>query len=69
MKTAKLNHYKEDTKINGANLSLEFELGKWRAEAYVNNPKSHGEKLRIENELKQKYDKMDAKTLNYWKNN
>lgn len=66
---AKLNHYKGDTKINGANLSLEFELGKWRAEAYANNPKAPAEKLRLENELNQKYAKMDAKTLNYWKNN
>ena len=65
----KLNHYKGDTKINGANLSLEFELGKWRAEAYAKNPKAPAEKLRIENELNQKYTKMDAKTLNYWKNN
>lgn len=66
---AKLNHYKGDTKINGANLSLEFELGKWRAEAYSNNPKAAGEKLRLENELKQKYAKMDANTLNFWKKN
>lgn len=66
---AKLTHYKGDTKINGANLNLEFELGKWRAEAYANNPKAPGEKLRLENELNQKYSKMDVKTLNYWKNN
>lgn len=66
---AKLNHYKGDIRINGANLSLEFELGKWRAEAYAKNPKAPAEKLRIENELNQKYAKMDAKTLNYWKNN
>jgi hypothetical protein len=66
---AKLTHYKGDTKINGANLSLEFELGKWRAEAYANNLKAPAEKLRLENELNQKYSKMDPKTLNYWKNN
>ena len=66
---AKLNHYKGDTRINGANLSLEFELGKWRAEAYANNPKAPAEKLRLENELNQKYAKMDAKVLNHWKSN
>ena len=65
----KLNHYKGDTKINGANLSLEFELGKWRAEAYAKNPKAPAEKLRVENELNQKYAKMDAKTLDFWKKN
>lgn len=66
---AKLKFYSGSTVINGANLKLEFELGKWRAEAYANNPKAPGEKLRLENELNQKYSKMDAKTLNYWKNN
>ena len=66
---AKLTHYKGDTKINGANLSLEFELGKWRAEAYARNPKAPAEKLRLENELNQKYAKMDAKALNHWKSN
>ena len=65
----KLNHYKGDTKINGANLSLEFELGKWRAEAYAKNPKAPAEKLRVENELNQKYAKMDANTLDFWKKN
>ena len=65
----KLNHYKGDTRINGANLSLEFELGKWRAEAYAKNPKAPAEKLRLENELNQKYAKMDANALDFWKKN
>ena len=49
----KFNHYKGNTEINGANLKTEFELGKWRAEAYSNNPET---KLKAE-EMKQNFQK------------
>ena len=69
----KFNHYQENTVINGANLKLEFELGKWRAEAYSNDQttKSKAEEMKtnLEKQITDKYSKMDLNTRNYWKKN
>lgn len=69
----KFNHYQGNTVINGANLKLEFELGKWRAEAYSNDQvtKSKAEEMKtnLEKQITDKYSKMDLNTRNYWKKN
>lgn len=67
----KFNHYKGNTEINGANLKTEFELGKWRAEAYSTDPekkaKAEEMKQNFQQKIADKYNKMDAKQRKYWK--
>lgn len=67
----KFNHYKGNTEINGANLKTEFELGKWRAEAYSNNPetklKAEEMKQNFQQKIADKYNKMNPEQRKYWK--
>ena len=67
----KFNHYNGNTEINGANLKTEFELGKWRAEAYSADPerKAKADEMKkiFQQKIADKYNKMDAKQRKYWK--
>lgn len=67
----KFNHYNGNTEINGANLKTEFELGKWRAEAYSNNPetklKAEEMKQNFQQKIADKYNKMNPEQRKYWK--
>lgn len=67
----KFNHYKGNTEINGANLKTEFELGKWRAEAYSTDPekkaKAEEMKQNFQQKIADKYNKMNPEQRKYWK--
>ena len=67
----KFNHYNGNTEINGANLKTEFELGKWRAEAYSTDPekkaKAEEMKQNFQQKIADKYNKMNPEQRKYWK--
>ena len=67
----KFNHYNGNTEINGANLKTEFELGKWRAEAYSTDPekkaKAEEMKQKFQQKIADKYNKMNPEQRKYWK--
>lgn len=67
----KFNHYNGNTEINGANLKTEFELGKWRAEAYSTDPEKKAKakemKQNFQQKIADKYNKMNPEQRKYWK--
>ena len=67
----KFNHYNGNTEINGANIKTEFELGKWRAEAYSTDPekkaKAEEMKQNFQQKIADKYNKMNPEQRKYWK--
>lgn len=67
----KFNHYNGNIEINGANLKTEFELGKWRAEAYSTDPekkaKAEEMKQNFQQKIADKYNKMNPEQRKYWK--